>query len=305
MRISLVHALACATALVCGWAGNASAADVQFVNYQAMQQVITQQNQQLTQQNERLGQLEARLASFAEGEAAPSAGWNNGSCNGESCNGEGCDNCCSGSRGVTWDVELLFLRLYDDTSFVLDNYQAAYRISAGWQGCEDLGFRIRYFDFENEELAADTRFDTFSLDLEATSKFCVCNWRGVFSFGARYAELFVLDDDSIDQDVFFSIGPVVGIELRRDIRCDTNLFILARESLQFGKDFNDGGRPDGDPTGWAITELQIGAEWRRERCCGGTFFARAAWEGQYFHEDNVDEETHGLMGGAFAIGLSR
>ncbi len=259
------------------------------------------QEAQFASLSERLAQVEAELARYRAGES--------------------CEVPCDG--GSSWDcrtpglvagADLIFMRPYQTEGQTPDyDFEATPRLWLGWQRADGLGIRARWFEYDgtsNLPTAIINDLNMVTIDLELTDTFTLgSKWEGLFSGGFRYAhyeEVTAANPGPTDfLEVDSAYGLVLGVELYRHLRNNIYLFGLARGSAMYGKDVFDHGAVDQDVT-FFITELQGGAEYRREICGTTYLFARAAVESQYWAgvSDN-DTEDIGLLGFYFSLGLAR
>lgn len=290
---------------------------------------------QLERQDTRLAELEATL---------PHGGCT--SCCADSC----CDGCCDPCRrasGIIAGAELTFLKPHSTTGIqglaqdLEFGYELAPRFWAGYQGCDGLGWRIRYWEFDHQQSATvgpptfpitdSINYETYVIDLEFVDSMCLgCYWDATFFAGFRYLEFsqqrlqaLVLGGVpvAVDGNQFenSSIGLTVGGELRRSIGCGLAAFGNVRASVLMG---------DEDETaavlgGWVpvdreldniyyIWEAQLGAQWTRPLPTCGCWFVRAALEAQIWDNftpgrDVINEDfcDWGLGGFAFSAGIIR
>lgn len=322
IRLGKMLAVLCGLALGCfGQFRSALADDIEFVTTTAFAAM-----------GERLNDVEGRLAAIER----------RGGCDdgGTCCDDDDwCDD-CHGS-GLTFTTELLLLRLHDtnqsapsDTLF--DSFDAAPRITVGWQSAGGVGLRLRWFDYDTSTSFGIANplpslyyasWNLIATDFEATAAFqWGSRWSGVVSGGVRYAECVqradeVFDDGSSNSAIAGyddSFGPVVGLELQRIVTDRVSLFATARQSMQFGDTRNDflardaagallfeTNTPRENQT-FSISEVQLGAQWQRPIGADALLFVRGAFEGQYwFSSVGNGSSDLGLVGGQLAIGVSR
>ena len=208
-----------------------------------------------------------------------------------------CGTCIT--PGITLDAELLFLRPFGSDGGTFDNgnqYNPGVRLAGGFVRGDGLGLRARWFSYGSNAIDPDGDFDAYYADLELTDKFGLGCWEATVSGGLRYAEF----TQPVSQDGMFGLGPQIGIELTRQVRSNLYLFTSARTSMLFGQE-----QFDNEDDTFSISEMQLGVEFRRD-LGGAAFFVRTAVEGQYWSAvANDDEEDLGLIGGVFAVGITR
>lgn len=216
------------------------------------------------------------------------------------------DSCASGdASGWTAAAEWLALRPFESEGEVTTNkFQSALRLTVGWEASSGLGIRARWFDYDVanrdfRDIANDFQLEV--VDVEITDRFKLgTETKGLLTFGLRYAEFVDGDEVSIEG----SGGPVVGVELNRNLSNNTSLYVLGRQSLQYGTaNFPDS---PSENRVFGITELELGAEWHYPLSCGGSAFVRGGLVAQCWTGPNDDDsEDFGVLGSTLAIGLSR
>lgn len=260
-------------------AGSVSAEEIRFVS--ANEFSATQA---------RLDELESRLASYEHGASFSARGSNV------------CDN---RSAGLIAGGEVTFLKAGHASGSADFSYKASPRVWLGYETCSGLGVRGRWFDYDSQSSGQNfmlTGLDITTVDLEVTDTFRWGNrWEGAIAGGVRYADCQRRIQGFMNIDLSDGYGPLLGIELKRCVTERISLFGMARESLILCDAAANGG--DLGNMGYSITELQLGAEYRRPWRCGSSVFARGAVEAQYW-SSTVDSEI-GLFGGSFAIGMAR
>lgn len=214
---------------------------------------------------------------------------------------------CQGDRwtrvnpGLIGSAEIIFFRAYDSEpdSSQSSKHETAGRFELGHMNETGRSWKVRYFRFDDPNFDGNNSLDLQYLDLIYAGRFTLgCNWRGELEGGVRWARV----DDQFDNRYNRAFGPVIGGQLRAPCCLGTDLdwYGIARQSFQYGTEQNSGFYGT-----FAISEVQLGAEF--QRCtCGGTGFARAFIEGQSWQGmEDEDSEDVGLFGFGFAIGLTR
>jgi hypothetical protein len=241
---------------------------------------------------------------------------------GPQCGQACCDSmCCDPCHcpGVVFGTEMSMLRFHDNIGLA-DRYndlEAAPRIWAGWTTAGGLGARIRWFDYQDTSSASDIeRVRLYTVDMEITDSFQLgSKWSGLLSGGVRYAEENDLVHFAIDEPLLRNVnsgtGPLLGVELYRQVTDRFSLFVLGRESLLFGNtSISEGPAAERvQNTLFAISEIQLGGEWRKALNGTAYLFARTAVEAQWWGGPAILVEFGsrdiGLVGGTMAVGICR
>jgi hypothetical protein len=320
-----------AVALLPG-ARTASAQDISYASHAEIMTVLERQNQ-------RIAELEA---------SQHQGGGSCGSC-GDSCCDFGCGSCCDPCcrpGGVIGGAEISFLKFHEsqgtrgkDGTDLDPDYDPAYRVWAGYQGSDGLGWRVRYWEFDHTTAAPSgdapllrtdsLAIDTYVLDLEFIDSMNLgCNWDASWFGGFRYVEFEHLRASRFNNGVLFSAaefdtaawGLTLGGELRRCIGNGLAGFVNARGSvlygdeseyaqdIQFGQDLL---LIDDELNNiYYMWEAQAGVQWTRELEQGGYLFARAAAEVQFWDNFVGEEffdggESVGFGGVSLSAGIIR
>lgn len=215
-------------------------------------------------------------------------------------------DCCGGGCGWSFGAEAVYLRAHvSEVDLSGHDYEIGYRI---WGGVESdgLGLRVRYFDWD-ESSPNQGDFDSHEItvvDIEVTMGMELghgFNLTG--SAGLRYAEFLQRVSSSLD-GIDESLGLVIGVEVSRDVCCNTAAFASFRHAFMFGDEADNFSNPD-EFQAFTITELQLGVEWRSESPMG-MFFIRGGAEAQFWAGvSDDDSENFGLFGGFIAVGLRK
>jgi hypothetical protein len=169
----------------------------------------------------------------------------------------------------------------------------AYRVALSYKAGDNLGFRLRYFDFEG---SGDEHPEMTAFDAEVFDSFTLGSWNGEFSLGLRFAS-FEETDDLTD---FNGFGPVLGLELTRTITGPLSFYANARTGLIFGEDDENE-----DDSFLATTELGLGLQYTFTMMGSCESYVRLGVEAQNWASisDNDNEDT-GLFGGVLKVGFS-
>ena len=208
--------------------------------------------------------------------------------------------CCSG--GFYGDFQYLRLNGYDTDGYFEDYVGSddGYRVTLGYECCDGLGVRVRYFDYDGvqQDSVNDYNYGMKAsyFDVEVTQSFCLCNLNGLVSGGYRHADYRLWYDDSLDAD-FEGDGITLGLELQRDITCHLGLFAWTQHSILFGDDEE---QYDDYVIGW--TEAQLGAQYAT--CVGGyNAVVRGGVEAQ-FHDGVASGYETSLFGWFLSAGVT-
>ncbi len=252
--------------------------------------------------NERIAELESRLESVETtgvsfGGPVQNDGCKSGKCGKGTFKGGTC--WCSPCSGVTFDAELLLLRMADSDGSVQENdYASGSRYTLGYTNHSGQSLRVRYFEYANQEQPNGDRFLVENLDVEYGGRFTLgCNWQGELTIGARWAELF-WEEGTDDYDD--ALGPLAGISLRSNLFRSVDLYASGKQAYMIGRNVED----NNEFQTFAISELAFGVEVTRDVGAAAAF-ARAGVEAQYYHSIADDAEDVGLLGGTFALGITR
>ena len=244
-----------------------------------------------------------------------------------------CYNDCCRDWGWFVGAELAFLKPYNGNGtgmssiFALagtpnvggvdTDYDASPRFWFGYQNCDGLGIRFRYWEFDqyysaaangaaigggfNVDSTAFHSFDTWVFDAEVIdSSKLGCNWDVTYSAGLRYLQYTEVAGITspgaslIVADHIDALGLTASIELRRDVTCRLGIFGIARGSILYGDESDTfvGGVVTDDTQlndVKAIYEIQLGIEYIKPTCYG-SYFVRAGVEAQYWAGFGVDNQ---------------
>jgi len=217
-----------------------------------------------------------------------------------------------------------------DAGHINPDLDATWRAWVGYQFCNGLGVRGRYWEFENENFeglnpaigGADRVFhnwDTWAVDIEIIDSTKLgCHWDMTFGIGYRYVEY----EESVGASVtatgaltqalrkeFTGHGLTASAEIRRQICHHFAAFANFRGSALFGDE--DYFRP-GTATDTGITtvlqrqfndfkficEVQAGLEVNLPICCGGYYYARGGLELQHWESFGLDASDARAPGAA-------
>ena len=300
---SIIVSASLATLVLITTGPGATAQDIQYVSATSFASM-----------RDRIDELESRLAGY---ERAGYAG------------GERADAYCGGCAGIVSGAEVAFLKAgHSDLKTGGYDYQAAPRVWLGYQRCDGLGARVRWFHYDDSSLTTNNaigstkpitqlRFSTFDFELSDSFELG-CKWQGTLAGGVRFAKYHETFDDEYDYspseykdptefaDIDDAIGPVLSVEMRRRVTDRISLIGLLRQAVLMGNHNDDNSRLNDDAV-YSTTEIQVGSEYRRTVGDGcAVFFIRSAGEAQFLGGVSSDEsENVALVGGNVAFGIAR
>lgn len=197
-------------------------------------------------------------------------------------------------------VEALYLKAHsNDDEFGDQDNEFGYRIGVMLKSGDDLGIRVRYFEWEGtEKESGDQYSDLTSFDLEVVGDAKLGEFIGTYSLGLRHLDYQELDGSSTDVD-FQAWGPTVGLELIRPLNDTLSFYVNARVSMVFGDDDENN-----DDSSSVITELGLGLQYDFAMgACGGNI--RLGVEAQNYSEViDGDEEDLGLFGAVLGVNFN-
>jgi hypothetical protein len=164
----------------------------------------------------------------------------------------------------------------DDTEF--DN-DANLRLTAGYVGCDGLGARVRYWDYDEVAVAAgnDAIFvDTYTLDFEVFQTLDVGSCTCVeVSGGVRYNDFFFIrEDGAADVTAFDGLGGIIGIKAHRDICGGFGVCAGLREVI-LADDMFQNGLDDETDVIRNVTEIALGVNYTS---CNWSIHAGYEWQ---------------------------
>jgi hypothetical protein len=204
------------------------------------------------------------------------------------------------------------------------------RVTVGYVGQDGLGFRVRYWDCEDDANDDDEGFvkvDTYTIDFEVFDTFCLNrNWDLEIAAGLRYnefQEILAEDDDEGFRNEFDGFGIVASAELRRLVGTNGAVFVRARGSILMDNkevvEFEDDDEDEVELIDVVVgtTELAFGYDYIWPQCDGSYYFFRlqAEWQTWYNYSTAfavIDDDDDlgapsdvGFAGVGFGFGLAR
>ncbi len=198
------------------------------------------------------------------------------------------------NAGFYGDAEILLLKWYDtDGDDGSNTTSDASRYTLGFMNDHGRSIRVRYFEFSAFDDMGAGRLLIQHADLEYAGRFALNNnWLGEISLGGRWASL----TNPTPRTFQDTLGPMVGINLRSELRDWLSIYGSARQSFQFGREEHED-----DLKTFGITELGLGVE-LSHATCRREWYLRTGVESQYYTSVRDDEEDYGLVGWTFKLG---
>ena len=189
---------------------------------------------------------------------------------------KGDDSWCNPCAGILFSAEVIWLRPQDSfvDSTTSDLYQTGSRFTLGYLNESGRMLRVRYFEFAHDDFDG-AGLEMHTVDIEYAGRFTLgCGWNGELSGGIRLASYFQETANPTITNYDSAFGPVIGVEIKNEVRCGVNLVGLYRQSIQFGEEQGVGVQGT-----FGITEIQVGTEIIRE-VNGFQIFLRSMLEAQ-------------------------
>jgi len=216
------------------------------------------------------------------------------------------------------------------------DHEATPRFWLGYETCDGLAFRVRYWQFDHTASAVDAQNGYYveagvaaeDLDFELAQSVQFGNWQLEVAGGARWAK--VSDDVLVRWEEYLDVwarsfeggGPTFAVAARRplgigglglvaDFRAsfiygDADL-ALSDQLLGVGDDI----RMTVDDQVLEVYEIQVGAEWSRTTCAGWRLTGRVVLEGQVWELApgpgplGLFDTNLGFVGPSFSLAIER
>jgi hypothetical protein len=232
--------------------------------------------------------------------------------------GKGCCDVCCDQSSFIFGAEVTFFKFHEangvndadfnDASFDRD---ANLRLTAGYVGCDGLGARVRYWEYDESALSVANNpifVDTYTLDFEVFQQIELgsCTCVEVFG-GLRYNEFdFFRDDGAIadDQHAFDGLGGIIGLEVHRDLCNGLGLYARLREVIMADDANFFGAGGEENDTIRPVTEIALGVSYTS---CNWSLRAGYEWQvwGNYVESagaTNLDFEATDIGFAGFVVG---
>lgn len=216
------------------------------------------------------------------------------------------------------------------------DHEATPRFWLGYESCDGLAFRVRYWQFDHTASAVDAANEYYvevglaaeDLDFELAQSVQFCNWEFEIAGGARWAK--VSDDIFISWEEELGLwarsfeggGPTFALAARRPLGPNglglvANFrasFIYGDASFALSDDvmgIDDDIQATIDDQVLEIYEIQVGAEWSKTMCGGWRFTGRAVLEGQVWElapgpgPVGLFDTNLGFVGPSFSLAIER
>ncbi len=229
--------------------------------------------------------------------------------------GKGCCDYCCDQSSFLFQAEATFFKFLDQNGVedYLGNdaefdYEASPRLTLGYVGCDGLGVRLRYWEYDQNAISVAGQpisVDTYYIDLEGFQAIELGSCTSVeFSGGIRYNE-FYMDRSGTRRDGFSGFGGMLGIEARRDFGCNLSAYGRFRQVLLTDDFFASGTSGDENDAIRANQEIALGVAYTN---CNWSINAGYEWHmWQNYTRGvllNVDEETDDVGFSGFVVGAS-
>jgi hypothetical protein len=190
-------------------------------------------------------------------------------------------------------LEAMLLKAHsNEGNYDEQDQEFAYRATLSYKAGDNLGFRLRYFDFEGSGVDHP---EITAIDAEVFDTFTLGSFNGEFSLGLRSASF----EETVNNADFSGYGPTLGLELTRTITGPLSFYANARTSLIFGDDDENE-----DNSFVGATELGLGLHYDFTMM-GCQSFVRLGVEAQNWASlSSNDNEDTALFGGVLKVGFS-
>ena len=229
--------------------------------------------------------------------------------------------CCCDSGGWIFGAEATFFKFLDSNGvndfggFALANrgrfdYEVNPRLTLGYAGCDGLGMRVRYWQYDENTLSNNGNVisvDTYTIDFEVFQCIDLGSCTSVeISGGIRYNEFDMFREGVVldGNDSFQGFGGIVAIEANRQLNCNWSAYGRFRQVIlsddffanQIGNDSEFDGIRD-------VTEVALGINYHG---CRWTLNAGYEWHlwSNYTRgtSANLDIETSDVGFAGFVLG---
>lgn len=227
--------------------------------------------------------------------------------------GKGCCDVCCDQSSFLFQAEATFFKFLDQNGVEDFNgndgtfdYNASPRLTLGYVGCDGLGARLRYWEYDQSTRSVANQViavDTYYIDLEMFQAIELGSCTSVeLSGGIRYNE-FDMDRSGARRDSFNGFGGMLAIEARRDIGCNLTAYGRFRQVLLSDDFFASGASQDENDAIRANQEISLGVMYTN---CNWTINAGYEWQmWQNYTRGvalNIDEETDDVGFAGFVVG---
>ena len=212
----------------------------------------------------------------------------------------GCDDgCCCGS--FYGEFQYLNLEIHSNEEDINPDIgsDSGVRLLAGYAGCDGLGIRARYFNYDNVEGDDDGNgLEAEYLDLELTDTVCICNLHATVSAGYRHARYDSFEDEDLDVE-FDGDGVTWGVMVEREVSCSLSAYAWVQHSLVYGDDEES----NHEEVYLSWTEVQLGVQY--DTCVAGyDAFLRGGVEAHDMQGLQDDDSAQcGLLGWFLSAGV--
>lgn len=207
------------------------------------------------------------------------------------------------SSDFPWSVavEALYLKAHQSEGvYDEQDEEFAYRASVSFKSGENLGLRLRYFDFEGTD--DDDAFypEITALDFEVFDNFELAGWSGEYAAGLRR---YTFDEsDYFESDGW---GPTFGLDVTHPIVGSLAFYANARTSLLFGdREYTDSEGNDDEDVTALVFETGLGLQYTFSMGAAESFVRLGVEAQNWSGVSDGDTEDAGLFGAALKFGVN-
>ncbi len=206
-----------------------------------------------------------------------------------------------------WSIglEALYLKAHSNEGNYDDqDYEFAYRLEASYKNADNLGVRLRYFDFEGTGGSTSSGSSQHypeieAFDLEIFDTFELGGWDAELSAGIRFASFWEGTNDHSDVD-FDGWGPTAAFEVTHTIVGDLSVYAGVRGSWVFGDDDENY-----DDSSTFIAEGTLGLQYEFQLFGSCPTYVRLGMDAQNWSAiSDDDNEDTSLFGGSLKVGFN-
>lgn len=242
------------------------------------------------------------------------------------------DHCAFNQMTNSVDIDGNILTTLENKNHNNFKWQPGFRIGAGYAigNCNwKYGISWMHFNSKFHTRHENTRrwnldFDT--LNAVAAYTFCGSDCFSITSFGGirgakidqhiHLTTVFINPIQNRDEQKFWGVGPVIGLETNCKIACDLSLYAYIDVSWLYGKydiklndrsSFNDGSTSIQERkhffTNQLVSDAGLGVQWTKEICKYKIFLRLGLEHHHYFDYNYLENSDLSLSGGNISAGF--